>query len=104
MASQPTQAHKTMVFGYAVRARWATVRIETEGATYVGRLYVPDSKKRLSDVLSDDRPFLNMTEVTINDSDQIEPFIALNKQYVRTVRVLHEGEPESVVVDKGIRR
>ena len=94
MATLPSQTHKTMVFGYAVRARWATVRIETEGATYVGRLFVPDSKKRLSDVLCDDRPFLNMTEVTINDSHQIEPFVALNKQYIRTVRVLDEGEAE----------
>lgn len=91
-----TPVHKTMVFGYAARARWATVRIETEGATYVGRLHIPDSKKRLSDVLCDDRPFLNMTEVVINDSACIEPFLALNKQYVKTVRVLFEGEPELV--------
>ena len=91
-----TPAHKTMVFGYAVRARWATVRIETEGATYVGRLFVPDSKKRLSDVLCDDRPFLNMTEVVINDSSHVEAFVALNKQFIKTVRVIHEGEPEGV--------
>jgi uncharacterized protein DUF6812 len=90
MATQPNQAHKTMVFGYAVRARWATVRIETDGATYVGRMFVPDSKKRLSDVLCDERPFLNVTEVTINDSHQIEPFVAINKQYIRTVRVINE--------------
>jgi len=96
MATQPNQPHKTMVFGYAARARWATVRIETEGATYVGRLYVPESKKRLSDVLCDDRPFVNMTQVSINDSHQIEPFVALNKQYIRTVRVLDEGESEPV--------
>jgi len=94
MATQPNQAHKTMVFGYAVRARWATVRIETDGATYVGRMFVPDSKKRLSDVLCDERPFLNVTEVTINDSHQIEPFVAINKQYIRTVRVISEdAEP-----------
>ena len=88
IASRPTN-----VFGtYASRAKWATVRVETEGATYVGRLYVPDSKRRLSDVLCDDRPFLNLTEVSINDSAVMEPFVALNKSYVRTVRILHEGE------------
>lgn len=91
-----TPVHKTMVFGYAARARWATVRIETEGATYVGRLFIPDSKKRLSDVLCDERPFLNMTEVVINDSAHVEPFLALNKQYVKTVRVIFEGEPEAM--------
>jgi hypothetical protein len=88
VASRPT----SVFGGYASRAKWATVRVETEGATYVGRLYVPDSKRRLSDVLCDERPFLNMTEVTINDTACVEPFVALNKSYIRTVRVLHEGE------------
>ena len=97
MATQTLQAQKTNVFGYANRARWATVRIETESATYVGRVYVPDSKKRLSDLLCDERPFLNMTEVTINDSNQAEPFVALNKHFIRTVRIIHEGEPEAMV-------
>lgn len=96
MATLPTQSQKTVPFGYAIRARWATVRIETEGATYVGRMFVPDSKKRLSDALCDDRPFLNMTEVSINDSQQIEPFVALNKSYIRTLRILDEGELEPV--------
>jgi hypothetical protein len=87
-------ARPTNVFSaYAARAKWATVRVETEGATYVGRLYVPDSKRRLSDVLCDDRPFVNLTQVTINDSAVLEPFVALNKAYIRTVRILNEGEP-----------
>jgi hypothetical protein len=80
--------------GYAQRARWATVRIETEGAVYVGRIYVPETKKRLSDVLCDDRPFLNMTEVTIGDAEQVEPFVAVNKSFVKSVRVLNEEEAE----------
>ena len=74
------------------KARWATVRIETEGAVYVGRVFVPETKKRLSDVLCDDRPFLNMTDVTINDGDQVEPFVAINKTFVKSVRVLHEED------------
>ena len=80
--------------GYAARAKWCTVRIETDEAVYVGRVYVPETKKRLSDVLCDDRPFLNLTEVSVNDSDSHETFIALNKAFVRSVRVLHEGEAE----------
>ena len=77
---------------YATRARWATVRIETEAHVYVGRIYVPETKKRLSDVLSDERLFINLTEVSVNDSAGIEPFIAINKQYVRTIRVIEENE------------
>jgi len=78
--------------GYAVRARWSTVRIETDNAVYVGRIYVPETKKRLSDVLCDDRPFVNLTEVSINDSEALESYVALNKNCIRTVRVLHEGD------------
>jgi hypothetical protein len=77
----------------AARARWATVRVETEGAVYVGRVYVPETKRRLSDVLADDRVFINLTEVTINDAQMMEPFVAVNKQYIRTIRVLSDGEP-----------
>ena len=89
-----TLPNKPSPFGQPVRARWATVRVETEGGSYVGKLYVPDSKRRLSDVLCDDRPFLSMTEVTINESSEIEPFVALNKSFVRSVRILHEDSAE----------
>jgi hypothetical protein len=98
MATLPQHApaaisgHKTVAFGYGARARWATIRIETDNATYVGKVYIPESRKRLSDMLCDERPFLSMTEVTINDSVHIEPFVALNKQFVKTVRVINEGE------------
>jgi hypothetical protein len=81
---------------YAQKARWARVRIETEGAVYVGHLYVPETKKRLSDVLCDERPFLNMRDVTINDSTFVEPFVALNKSFVKCVRVLQEEEAVAV--------
>jgi hypothetical protein len=77
-----------------VRARWATVRVETDAATYVGRVYVPETRKRLSDMLCDDRPFLNLCEVSIDDGEHIEAYVAINKRYVRTVRVLDEGVPE----------
>jgi hypothetical protein len=74
------------------RARWATVRIETDGTVYVGRIFVPETKKRLSDVIADERMFLNLTQVSVNDSTTVEAFVALNKQYVKTIRVLSESE------------
>lgn len=86
------------VKSYAARAKWATVRVETEGSIYVGRLFIPETKKRLSDVLGDDRPFLNLTEVSTNDSQDLEPFVAINKAYVKTVRILHEGDNEVVPI------
>lgn len=92
MATFPARPNG-MTYG-AVRARWSTVRIETDTAVYVGRVFVPETKKRLSDVLCDDRPFLNVTEVSINDSETLESFVAVNKTCIRTVRVLHEGEAD----------
>ena len=46
------------------RSRWATVRVETDGGVYVGRIYVPDTKQRVSDVLADDRQFLSRLTVS----------------------------------------
>lgn len=80
------------ISGYAQRARWATIRVETDGCIYVGRVYVPETRKRLSDMLCDERTFLNLTDVTINGSAVIEPFVALNKSFVKSVRVVSEDD------------
>ena len=73
------------------RSRWATVRVETDGGVYVGRLYVPDTGRRVSDVLADDRQFLSLTDVRVNDGEHVEAFMAVNKRFVRTLRILDEG-------------
>ena len=73
------------------RARWATVRVETDGSVYVGRVFIPETRKRFSEVLCDDRAFLLLTDVSVDDSDAVEPFIAINKSFINTVRVLHDG-------------
>ena len=80
------------VLGYLPdRSRWATVRVETDGGVYVGRIYVPDTKQRVSDVLADDRQFLSLTEVRVNDGERVENYMAINKSFVRTLRILDEG-------------
>jgi hypothetical protein len=96
MATMALTERRAASINYAGRARWATVKIETDTATYVGRLYVPETKKRVSDVLSDERQFLSLTDVSVNHTPGIEPFVAINKTYVRTLRVLHEGDVEPV--------
>ena len=70
---------------------WATVHIETDSAIYVGRVLVASPRHRFSHVLRDSRPFLFMTEVSINDSDWVEPLVAVNKTLIRRTRVLDEG-------------
>jgi hypothetical protein len=73
------------------RSRLATVRVETDGGTYVGRIYVPDTARRVSDVLADDRQFLSLTDVRVNDGEHVEAYLAVNKRFVRTLRILDEG-------------
>jgi hypothetical protein len=73
------------------RSRWATVRVETDGGTYVGRIYVPDTNRRVSDVLADDRQFLSLTDVRVNEGEHVEAYMAVNKSFVRTLRILDEG-------------
>jgi len=80
------------------RARWSTVRIDTANGSYTGRVYRPETKKRLSDVLCDDRPFLFVTEVSIDHDEHVEPFLAINKHFIKSVRVLHEGEAEAAPI------
>jgi len=72
-------------------SRWATVRVETDGGVYVGRVFVPETRARVSDVLADDRQFLSLTEVRVNDGAQVEAYMAVNKSFVRTLRILDEG-------------
>jgi len=90
------QATENAIGATPFRARWATVRVDTDAGTFVGRLHVPEGKKRVSDVLVDGRLFLYLTEVTVGDNATVEPFLAINKNCVKTVRVLHEGQPEVV--------
>ena len=97
MASQvtsPPPPRRLTPVNYTSRARWAMVKIETDTAIYVGRLHIPETKKRVSDVISDDRQFLSLTDVRVNDETDLEPFMAINKSIVRTLRVLQEGSGE----------
>ncbi len=75
------------------RSRWATVRVETDAGVYVGRMFVAGDTLRVSDVLADDRQFLSLADVKVNDGEQVEAFMAVNKSYVRTLRILDEGRP-----------
>lgn len=79
---------------HSAMARWATVRVETDNGVYVGRLYVADASKRVSDVLSDDRQFLSLADVSMNDGEHLESFMAVNKHFIRTLRIVDEGLAE----------
>ena len=82
----------------AERASWPTIRIDTDGATYVGQVCMPETRRRLSDVLADERPFLHLVNVSINDGAEREPFLALNKRFIRAVRIVDEGKLADLVL------
>jgi hypothetical protein len=71
--------------------RSVTVRVETNGGVYVGRLCVPKSRLRVSNVLADERQFLSLTDVLVNGGGVPEAFMAINKSFIRALRVLDEG-------------
>jgi len=85
------------------RSRFATVRVETDGGIYVGRIYVPDASSRVSDVLADDRQFLSLTDVRVNEGEHVEAYMAVNKSFVRTLRILDEGGTDGRIARRGGR-
>lgn len=78
----------------SIRARWATVHVDTGDHVYVGRLYVSETRKRVSEVLCDERPFLNLTEVSTDGSQEVESYVAISKRCIRTIRILDEGRAD----------
>jgi hypothetical protein len=67
-------------------ARRATVLVQTERHSYLGTLHVPEGKSRVLDVLCDGRPFLNLTDVSTDGGDGLEPVIVLNKAAIQCLR------------------
>jgi hypothetical protein len=60
------------------------------GTIYVGRVYV-EERKRLTDVLNDERTFVAMTEVEENENPRKIPFIAISKNCVEAVVIIPEA-------------
>lgn len=84
-------------FGTAHRARRAVVHVVTERHHYHGTLYVPDGKKRVSDVLCDGKPFLNLTEVS-TDGGAADEFLAINKSAILSLRIVREEQTQAVSI------
>jgi len=62
------------------------VKVRTVNATYEGNLLIPPMRKRVSDVLNEEeRTFINLTDVQIDGSKEIIPFVALNKEMIESI-------------------
>lgn len=61
------------------------IRVRTVSNVYVGDLLVPPMRNRVSDVVNDEqRLFINLTNVVINDQERAE-FISLNKNLIESL-------------------
>jgi hypothetical protein len=64
------------------------IRVRTAVNTYVGDLFIPPMRNRVSDVINEEeRPFISLTDVIINESEKIE-YLALNKLLIESISQL----------------
>ena len=62
------------------------VTVRTVNATYVGDLLIPPMRNRVSDVLNEEeRTFVNLTDVKIDDSKETVPFMSINKEMIESI-------------------
>lgn len=95
---QPIQVVARDETAQSVPARWATVRVRTNSAEFVGRVLVPATTRNASTALRADRQFVFLTQVCVNRGPAIEPFVAISRRYIKAIAVLHESAPEALPV------
>ena len=70
---------------FYVVGRHQPVEIVTSGGKIQGFIYVPELKRRLSEILNDERHFLPLTDVTDEAGQKIE-YLAVSKAHIISVR------------------
>lgn len=69
---------------FYVVGRHQPVVITTPRGSLQGFLYIPELKRRLSEILNDERAFLPLTDVVNEEGEKIE-YLAINKTAIITV-------------------
>jgi hypothetical protein len=69
---------------FYVVGRHQPVTITTPQGEIKGFLYIPELKRRLSEILNDERQFLPLTDVTDAEGNRTE-YLAVNKSFIVTV-------------------
>ncbi len=70
---------------FHVVGRHQPVVITTPRGRLQGFLYIPELKRRLSEILNDERTFLPLTDVVNEEGEKME-YLAINKTAIITVR------------------
>jgi hypothetical protein len=64
------------------------IRVRTALSTYIGNLFIPSMRNRVSDLFNDEAVFfITLTDVTIDGKEQAD-FVALNKNMIESVTQL----------------
>lgn len=64
------------------------IRVRTVNGIYVGDFLIPPMRNRVSDVLNEEqRVFINLTDVVIDDKEQAE-YVSLNKNLIESITQL----------------
>ena len=62
------------------------VKVRSASAIYEGDLLIPPMRKRVSDVLNDDdKNFISLTDVRINEAKETITFISINKNMIESI-------------------
>ncbi len=61
------------------------IRVRTVNAAYVGDFLIPPMRNRVSDAINEEqRLFINLTDVVINDKDRVA-YVAVNKNLIESI-------------------
>ncbi len=61
------------------------VKIKTRSTTYDGTLLIPPMRNRVSDILNDEeKVFINIVEVRIDEGKEIVPHVSINKHLIES--------------------
>lgn len=64
------------------------IQVRTVNGNYVGDFLVPPMRNRVSDAINEEqRLFINLTDVVINDKDRTA-FVAINKNLIESITQL----------------
>ena len=61
------------------------IRVQTVNSNYIGDFLIPPMRNRVSDAINEDqRLFVSLTDVVINDKDRAE-FVAIHKNLIESI-------------------
>ncbi len=61
------------------------IKVRTANSSYIGDFLIPPMRNRVSDAINDEqRLFINLTDVLINDKDKAE-FVSINRNLIESI-------------------